>query len=110
MKDLKSKNYRTPCQKIITVISTIILITGIGACAAWYKKDIENWELLVSGIVLAIVGFVLLCWKGKSNSLEREGTVCPECQHIVRPEVKYCTWCGAKMPENQQITANNEEE
>lgn len=110
MKDLKSKNYRTPCQKVVTLISTIILITGIGACAAWYKKDIENWELLVSGIVLTIVGFVLLCWKGKSNSLEREGIVCHECQHIVRPGVKYCTWCGAKMPENQQITDNNERE
>ncbi len=113
MKDLKSKNYRTPLQSAVTVTSAFLMIFGVFTCLLWLRDLFRSlisddysasWGMLFLGVGTPIAGLIMLCRKGKINDREREGTSCLECQNIVRPGTKYCTWCGAKIPENPQIT------
>ena len=112
MKDLNKKNRRTPKQWFWTILAWIMIAVAVYSISAYYEDTIDSTIFIIC-LVIGIIGLLVLKQKGKDNVgtfSDDKSPRCPECHHIVRPGVKYCTWCGVKMPENQQITANNEEE
>lgn len=106
MKGLNDKNKRTPKQWFWTILSTLMIVAGLFAIEGRKsgKADIGiGWTIFC--VVVGVVGLILMNYKGKDNTgafvdIDDQSPNCPKCSHSVRPEVKYCTWCGAKI-ENQ---------